>query len=75
MRIAFYWLLRLLAAFAGIACLFLGAASFHSGKYWTFALCWFCSGLFSGLFILADDRLTRARVTWSDEIALRPVGA
>jgi hypothetical protein len=69
LRIAFYWLLRLLAAVGGIVCFFLGAASFHSGKYWTFALSWFCSGLFSALFTLADDRLTRARVTWSDEIS------
>jgi hypothetical protein len=69
LRIAFYGLLRLFAALSGIACLFLGAASLRSGKYWTFALSWFCSGLFSGLFTLADDRLTLARVTWSDEIS------
>ena len=69
LRIVFYWLLRLLAALGGVACFFLGAASFHSGNYWTFALSWLCSGLFSGLFTLADDLLTRARITWSEEIS------
>ncbi|WP_234683511.1 hypothetical protein [Bradyrhizobium monzae] len=69
LRIVFFWLLRLFSALAGIACFLVGAATFHSERYWTFALSWFCSGLLSGLFTYADDQLTRARVTWSAEIS------
>jgi hypothetical protein len=68
LRITCYWLLRALAALGGVACLWLGADSFHSGNYRTFFFCWLCSGLLSGLFVAADHLLTGARVTWSDEI-------